>query len=212
MTPIRRLAVLFMAIGALGLLASACVSGSKIRADAEVVKRDIAKARESGAYKCAPKDLAIAETNVRFCLDELDQGEGLELGAGLRRVEPGQLEELGHESRQALAMERGDLEVASSLLGGEVFVLDQQRFEIALEGRQRRSQVMADCGQKRPASLLDLLPVLLSGSQRIDHAVHCRGDRAYLIRAFEIGMEIEAPFPNAPGGPGQTSQVGRQRT
>jgi len=77
MIPIRRLAILFLALGALGLLASACVSGSKIRADAEVVKRDIAKARESGAYKCAPKDLAIAETNVRFCEDELDQGDWL---------------------------------------------------------------------------------------------------------------------------------------
>ena len=77
MIPVRRLAVLFLAFGALGLLASACVSGSKIRADAEVVKRDIGKARESGAYKCAPKDLAIAESNVRFCLDELDQGNWL---------------------------------------------------------------------------------------------------------------------------------------
>jgi outer membrane protein OmpA-like peptidoglycan-associated protein len=77
MIPIRRLAVLFLAFSALGLLASACVSGSKIRADAEVVKRDIGKARESGAYKCAPRDLAIAETNVRFCLDELDQGDWL---------------------------------------------------------------------------------------------------------------------------------------
>ena len=77
MIPVRRLAVLFLAVGAFSLLASACVSGSKIRADAEVVKRDIAKARESGAYKCAPKDLAIAESNVRFCLDELDQGNWL---------------------------------------------------------------------------------------------------------------------------------------
>jgi outer membrane protein OmpA-like peptidoglycan-associated protein len=65
------------AVGVFGLLISACVSGSKIRTDAEVVKRDIAKARESGAYKCAPRDLAIAETNVRFCLDELDQGNWL---------------------------------------------------------------------------------------------------------------------------------------
>jgi len=56
---------------------SGCVSGAKIRADAEVVKRDIAKARKSGAYKCAPRELALAETNVQFCLDELDQGNWL---------------------------------------------------------------------------------------------------------------------------------------
>ncbi len=53
----------------------ACVSGSKIRADAEVVKRDIAKAQKSGAQRCAPRDLALAEANVRFCEDELDQGD-----------------------------------------------------------------------------------------------------------------------------------------
>jgi OmpA-OmpF porin, OOP family len=56
---------------------SACVSGSKIRADAEVVKRDIAKARESGAYQCAPRELALAESNVQFSEDELDQGNWL---------------------------------------------------------------------------------------------------------------------------------------
>ena len=79
MEPTRRTASWFIALSFVittcGL--SACVSGSKIRADAEVVKRDIKKARESGAYRCAPKDLALAETNVRFCLDELDQGNWL---------------------------------------------------------------------------------------------------------------------------------------
>ena len=63
----QRRATLWLAFGALGLLfGSACVSGSKIRADAEVVKRDISKARESGAYRCAPRDLALAESNVVF--------------------------------------------------------------------------------------------------------------------------------------------------
>jgi OOP family OmpA-OmpF porin len=53
---------------------SACASASKIRADAEVVKRDIATARENGAYTCDPRDLAMAESHVSFTLDELDQG------------------------------------------------------------------------------------------------------------------------------------------
>ncbi|MBN2497126.1 MAG: OmpA family protein [Deltaproteobacteria bacterium] len=65
-----------LSLAAAALLAG-CVSGSKIRADAEVVKRDIAKARESGAYRCAPKDLAMAESNVEFTMDELDQGQWL---------------------------------------------------------------------------------------------------------------------------------------
>ena len=54
--------------------AAGCVSGAKIRADAEVVKRDIEKAEKSGAYKCAPRELALAKTHVEFCEDELDQG------------------------------------------------------------------------------------------------------------------------------------------
>ena len=52
-----------------------CVSGSKIRADAKVVTRDIKKARERGAYRCAPKSLALAVTNVEFAEQELDQGD-----------------------------------------------------------------------------------------------------------------------------------------
>jgi OOP family OmpA-OmpF porin len=54
-----------------------CVSGAKIRADAEVVKRDIKKAREWRAYDCAPRDLALAETNVEFTESELNQGNWL---------------------------------------------------------------------------------------------------------------------------------------
>jgi outer membrane protein OmpA-like peptidoglycan-associated protein len=67
------LSLLVLALGGL----FACVSGSKLRADVEVLKRDIAKARESGAYKCAPRDLALAESNTQFAEDELDQGDWL---------------------------------------------------------------------------------------------------------------------------------------
>jgi outer membrane protein OmpA-like peptidoglycan-associated protein len=75
----RRYSLLAGLISALALagLASGCVSGSKIRADAEVVKRDISKAREWRAYDCAPRDLALAETNVEFTEAELSQGNWL---------------------------------------------------------------------------------------------------------------------------------------
>ena len=59
----------------MAMMVTNCVSGSKIRADAKVVKRDIQKARERGAYRCAPKDLALAVTNVEFAEQELDQGD-----------------------------------------------------------------------------------------------------------------------------------------
>ena len=59
MNRIGRASLLLMAL-LLAAAGSGCVSGAKIRADAEVVKRDIAKARKSGAYKCAPRELALA--------------------------------------------------------------------------------------------------------------------------------------------------------
>ena len=44
-------------------LAAGCAAGGKLRRTAEVVKVDVEKARKSGALKCAPKELALAETN-----------------------------------------------------------------------------------------------------------------------------------------------------
>jgi OmpA-OmpF porin, OOP family len=80
MNPTRRLAVCLGAVACLALASAGtgCVSASRIRADAEVVKKDITKARESGAYKCAPRELAMAESHVVFTMDELSQGNWLE--------------------------------------------------------------------------------------------------------------------------------------
>ncbi len=55
-------------------LQAACLSASKIRADAQIVRVDIDKAKHQEAVRCAPKELALAETNHQFCLDELAQG------------------------------------------------------------------------------------------------------------------------------------------
>ncbi len=54
--------------------AGACVTGGQIRTTASVVDEDIKLAREQGALKCAPKELAIAEANLTFTLGELKQG------------------------------------------------------------------------------------------------------------------------------------------
>jgi OmpA-OmpF porin, OOP family len=56
------------------LLMAGCHSGPQLRATLDVVKTDIEKARKSGAYRCAPKELAAAEANVDFASGELDQG------------------------------------------------------------------------------------------------------------------------------------------
>jgi OOP family OmpA-OmpF porin len=65
------------ALAAAALLAGAgCATGGKLRADAQVVRGDIEKARASDARRCAPKDLALAEANVRFAEQDIDFGHG----------------------------------------------------------------------------------------------------------------------------------------
>jgi outer membrane protein OmpA-like peptidoglycan-associated protein len=48
--------------------------GPGIAAQSDVVRVDIEKARKSGAYRCAPRELAMAETEVDFAETELAQG------------------------------------------------------------------------------------------------------------------------------------------
>ncbi len=61
--------------GAVVLIAS-CV-GPKISAQTTVVRSDIDKAKASGAYSCAPVELATAEAHVDFAENELAQGDAL---------------------------------------------------------------------------------------------------------------------------------------
>jgi len=51
-----------------------CV-GPGIATKADVVRQDIERAKKSGAYTCAPEELALAETNVDFAENELAQGD-----------------------------------------------------------------------------------------------------------------------------------------
>jgi OOP family OmpA-OmpF porin len=60
-----------------GALASGCAAGGKLRADAEVARADIGKARASGAQRCAPRELALAEASVRFAEEEIGSGHGV---------------------------------------------------------------------------------------------------------------------------------------
>jgi OOP family OmpA-OmpF porin len=69
-TPLLRATLAILVAGT----APGCVSGNKIRADADVIRNDIERARRSGAYRCAPKELATAEANLDFALGELSQG------------------------------------------------------------------------------------------------------------------------------------------
>src|SRR5687767_6706538 len=68
----------------LAALVAGCVSGNKIRADAEVIKVEIERARRNGAMKCAPRELASAEANLEFALAELSQGASFRAGEHIR--------------------------------------------------------------------------------------------------------------------------------
>ncbi len=50
-------------------------AGVQLRDDARQVRTIAKEARENGAYKCAPRELALADANVEFVDRELDQGD-----------------------------------------------------------------------------------------------------------------------------------------
>jgi len=59
------------------LLAQLSCVGPGIQAQVVVVRSDIDKARKSGAYQCAPRELAMAETSADFAENELAEGDFL---------------------------------------------------------------------------------------------------------------------------------------
>ena len=71
---------------ALALLAG-CATGGKLRRTAEVVKADVEKARQSGAMRCAPRELALAEANLDFSVSEIDGGHATRAASHLQVAE-----------------------------------------------------------------------------------------------------------------------------
>jgi outer membrane protein OmpA-like peptidoglycan-associated protein len=67
--------------------ASGCVGGSKIRADSEIIKVDLERARRNGALRCAPRELATAEANLDFAVGELSEGSSFRAAEHIREAE-----------------------------------------------------------------------------------------------------------------------------
>jgi len=57
-----------------GLLAG-CSTAKRVRAEVEQTRQKVMRAKKSGAMKCAPRELALAETESEFALHELKQGD-----------------------------------------------------------------------------------------------------------------------------------------
>jgi len=68
---------------ALSLLLAGCVTGSALRQRADAVAQDLKLAHEQNAETCAPKDMAVAQANLRFSQLELDQGDSFRAGEHL---------------------------------------------------------------------------------------------------------------------------------
>ncbi|HEY2746085.1 MAG TPA: OmpA family protein [Polyangia bacterium] len=61
-------------LGALLLLVAGC-PGNDLRGRTNGIRDVIRQARENGAYKCAPRELAMAESHLEFATTELDDGK-----------------------------------------------------------------------------------------------------------------------------------------
>jgi outer membrane protein OmpA-like peptidoglycan-associated protein len=70
----RRSLRLFSAGGALLLLAS-CAEAPLLRGQIAGLQDDVVKAEKNGARRCAPRELAMAQSHLKFAAVELDQGE-----------------------------------------------------------------------------------------------------------------------------------------
>jgi len=63
---------LVLLVGGLPLLAGC--PGNDLRGRTHGIRDLIREARENGAYKCAPRELAMAESHLEFANTELDDG------------------------------------------------------------------------------------------------------------------------------------------
>jgi outer membrane protein OmpA-like peptidoglycan-associated protein len=76
------------AAAAAALLCAGCVTGAALRQRALGADADIRTARDQNAQRCAPRDLAVAEANLRFARLALDQGDPFRAEEHLRLAEP----------------------------------------------------------------------------------------------------------------------------
>jgi OOP family OmpA-OmpF porin len=64
-----------LALVAFAAALGASCAGAELEGRARVVDSLVAKARENGAERCAPVELALAESHVAFAKEDLDQGD-----------------------------------------------------------------------------------------------------------------------------------------
>lgn len=76
----------FKALGPAVLAIAACRSGPQLRSESDQVATSVELARQSGAVRCAPRELATAEANLDFARAELASGQSLKASAHLKEA------------------------------------------------------------------------------------------------------------------------------
>ncbi len=69
------------------LVLAGCATGGKLKRSAEVLTQDAVKARNSGAMRCAPRELALAEANLDFGKAEIEWGNATRASDHLKVAE-----------------------------------------------------------------------------------------------------------------------------
>lgn len=78
-----------LGVGLLGaMLTTSCASAPVLRGRIAGLNEVVDKAEQSGAKKCAPKELALAKSHLEFAATELDQGELSDAERHLAVAEP----------------------------------------------------------------------------------------------------------------------------
>jgi outer membrane protein OmpA-like peptidoglycan-associated protein len=73
---------------AVAVFASACAEGPALRGRIRGLTTTVDDAEKNGAMKCAPRELAIARSNLEFAAIDLDQGHLSQAQAHLAKAEP----------------------------------------------------------------------------------------------------------------------------
>ncbi len=72
---LRRTCASLVSVVLLVVLGGACSQGAVMRGRISGLQQDVENAEKNGAMRCAPRELALAKSHLRFAAVELDQGE-----------------------------------------------------------------------------------------------------------------------------------------
>jgi outer membrane protein OmpA-like peptidoglycan-associated protein len=70
-----------VSITVIALVSATCATGESLRLEGDAIRAQLDAARQAGAYRCSPRELAIAEAHLEFLQTELEQGNAVRAAA-----------------------------------------------------------------------------------------------------------------------------------